>query len=308
MTFRLSLVIVTLLALVFGCTSHDEPELPSNTDVAAVVERVTGPRGQDFLRDITSASWGDDGRRAADLFAWVPRDAQSTSRAAADRAGKTAHAIASFLADNREALAGTPANSALWQAFSQSLAPYAGAMIGDDSGVAGFEPLDSPGSQMRKTASMFAAIAKRGEAGKPFTEAASARAQSYEQVFAKAAVAEPLLANRGDAAQPLLRAASLRSLVATGAYLADPGLEKPAVARAQTELAYQVVSLTARPGDPHINPEYFKDGRLLSPSEIPDADWSIYDAQLWVYLATAPRILDAIQWFGRAFDEIARGQ
>ena len=77
------------------------------------------------------------------------------------------------------------------------------------------------------------------------------------------------------------------------------------VATAQTELAYRVVSLTARPGDEHINPEYFKDGRLLSPSEIPDADWSIYDIQLTVYLATWGRVNDAIQQFGRAYDRIA---
>jgi hypothetical protein len=276
-----------------------------NTDVVDIADRLTGPDGQSFLRDITSSSWKDDGRRAAELFAWIPRDATSTDRAAADRAGKAAHAIASFLADNRDSFEGAPANPALWQAFSQSLMPYLGVMVGDDSGVAGFEPLDGPNSQMRQTASMFAAMAKHIDADKTFTEAASARAQSYEEAFAKAAVAEPLLADRGAAQRTLLQAARLRSLVATGAYMADPASGKPAVAYAQTELAYQVASLTVRPGDPHINPEYFKEGRLLSPSEISEADWSIYDSQLAVYLAPWPRIFDAIQQFGHTYDVIA---
>jgi nitrous oxide reductase accessory protein NosL len=77
-TSRLVLVIAVLLALV-GCTSDAEPALPSSTDTAAIAEHVTGPDGQAFLQEITTASWNDDGRRAADLFAWIPRDAQSAS-------------------------------------------------------------------------------------------------------------------------------------------------------------------------------------------------------------------------------------
>lgn len=307
MTSRLVLAMAVLLTLV-GCTSDAAPELPSSTDTAAIVERVTGPDGQAFLREITSASWNDDGRRAAELFAWIPRDASSTDHAAADRAGKTAHAIASFLADEREKIAGAPANPALWQAFAQSLVPYLGAMVGDDSGVVGFEPLDGPNSKMRQTAALFAAMTKNSESDRIFTDSASARAQTYEAAFAKAAVAQPPSADRGDAQRELLQAARLRSLIATGAHLAHPEIEQLTSAHAQTEVAYQVVSLTARPDDPHIDEKFFSGGRLLSPSEIADADWSIYDSQLTVYLATSPRINDAIQQFGRAYDLIASGQ
>ena len=55
-TSRLVLVMAVLLALI-GCTSDAEPALPSSTDAAAIAERVTGPDGQAFLRDITAASW-----------------------------------------------------------------------------------------------------------------------------------------------------------------------------------------------------------------------------------------------------------
>ena len=306
-TSRLVLVMAVLLALV-GCTSNAEPELPSSTDTAAIAERVTGPDGQAFLRDITAASWEDDGRRAAEVFAWVPRDAQSTDRAAATRAGETAHAIASFLADEREKIADAPANPALWQAFAQSLVPYLGAMVGDESGVAGFEPLDGPNSQMRHTTSMFAAMVKHTEADRILTEAAAARAHTYEAAFAKAAVADPMSADRGAAQRDLLQAARLRGVVATAINLVDPKSVRFTPEHAQTEVAYQVVSLTARPDDPHIEERFFKEGRLLSPSEIAEEDWSIYDSQLTVYLATSPRINDAIHQFGDVYHVIATGQ
>lgn len=103
-------------------------------------------------------------------------------------------------------------------------------------------------------------------------------------------------------------AARLRSLVDTGAHLADPEREAPAPAHAQTEIAYQVVSLTAKPGDSHIDGRFFRGTRLLSPSEIPESEWSLYDSQMTVYLAPWPRILDAIRRFGDTYDVIANGQ
>lgn len=302
------LLIAAIFALVVGCNSHTTPELPSSTNTAAIADRITGPDGQVFLRDITSASWDDDGHRAADLFAWIPRDAQSTDRSAADRAGRAAHAIASYLADNRESFASAPANPALWQAFAQSLVPYLGAMVGDESGVVGFEPLDGTGSQMRHTASMFAAMAKNADANRILTEATSTRAHAYEAAFAKAALAEPFLADRDAARTNFLLAARLRGLVATASKLVDPQSERFTVGRAQTELAYQVVSLTARPDTPYIGKRFFSGGRLLSPTEIADEDWSLYDTQLTVYLATSGRINNAIQQFGDAYNVIASGQ
>lgn len=301
-------VIAALFAFIAGCDSQTKPELPSSTDVAAISDLVTGPDGQKFLRDITTAPWDDDGRRAAEVFAWIPRDGQSTDHATATRAGEAAHAIASFVTDNRDTIASAPANPALWQAFARSLIPYLGAMVGDDNGVAGFTPLDGLDSQMRRTAAMFAAMAKDNEANRFFTDAAAARAHTYEAAFAKAAVAEPQLADAGSVQKNLLQAARLRSLVAKGAYIADPKSEKPTATLAQTELAYQVASLTARPDDPHIGERFFKGERLLSPSQIDEADWSIYDAQLTVYLTPWPTILEAINQFGRAYDTIARAQ
>ncbi|WP_205879987.1 hypothetical protein [Mycolicibacterium peregrinum] len=297
---------MALVALV-GCDSHAEPTLPPNTDPTTISERVNRADGPEFLRDVTSAAWPDDGQRAAELVVWIPRDAQSTDRTAATRAGQTAHAIASFIADNKGEPPNTPPNPPLWQAFARSLAPYVGAMVGDATGVEGFDSLDGPGSQMRRTAALFAAMTKDNDANQVLIDAASERAHTYEMAFAKAAVAEPILADRGAPQADLLRAAALRSLVATGAQLAEKG-PTATPAHAQTELAYQVAVLTARPDDPHINDEFFSGGRLLPPSDIAESDWSIYDTQLTVYLTPWPRINDAIRQFGDAYDVIARGQ
>jgi hypothetical protein len=51
--------------------------------------------------------------------------------------------------------------------------------------------------------------------------------------------------------------------------------------------------------------KFFGGGRLLPPSEIADDDWSIYGSQLTVYLATSPRVIDAIRQFGEAYNVIA---
>lgn len=301
--------VAVLFLVLVGCTLHNGPELPPSANVVAIAEKVTGSGSRPFLKDITTTAWADGGHRPADLFAWIQRDAQSTDHATAFRAGATAHAVASFLADDRDALVNAPANPALWQAFAHSLAPYLGPMVGDASGIAGFEPLDGTASQMRRTASLFATMMKNADANRIFTDATSARVQKYEAAFAKAAVAEPMLADRGAAAQNELQyAARLRGLVAAGTYLAKPESVHFTPAHAQTELSYQIASLTARPGDPHIGERFFKDGQLFSPSEIAEADWSIYDAQLTVYLSPWPRINEAIRQFGRAYDTIASGQ
>ncbi|ODQ88336.1 hypothetical protein BHQ18_19520 [Mycolicibacterium flavescens] len=267
-----------------------------------------GAEGQAFLSDLLAASWDDDGRRAGELFAWIPRDAQSDDPAAATRAGETAHAIASFLADERDTIAETPANSDLWRSFADSLIPYLGALVGDDRRISGFASLDGLNSQMRRAASLFAAMTKDSEANRAWVDAADAKALEYEQAFAKAAVADPLQADSGDAQRDLLRAARLRSLVATGDRLANPDAPRPVPTYAETAVMYQVASLTARDDDPQINEKFFRDGRLLPIDEIPEEDRSIYRAQLRVYLVPWPQIGAAIERYARTYSTIADGQ
>jgi hypothetical protein len=71
-------------------------------------------------------------------------------------------------------------------------------------------------------------------------------------------------------------------------------------------VAYEVAVITAPAGNPTIDPKFFDTaGRLLPPNEISDDDWSMYDAELSVYLAPFGPINDQIRQFGRTFQRIA---
>ncbi|MGV0835644.1 hypothetical protein [Mycolicibacterium thermoresistibile] len=182
-------------------------------------------------------------------------------------------------------------------------------MVGDSRNVSGFTPLDGLDTGMPRTAALFAAVIKKPVGQSGFTKAASARAHSYESEFAEAAVAEPLAADRGEVQEGLLQAARLRGLLAAGTHLAKlevPRRDLPFAA--ETEVRYQVATRTVQPNDPHISPEFFRDGRLMTPAEIDEDDWSIYDTQLTVYLTPWPRIADAIDQFGNTYATIADRQ
>jgi hypothetical protein len=178
-------------------------------------------------------------------------------------------------------------------------------MVGDSAGTLGFEQLDKINSDLSHTASLFAAMTKDAQANHAFTDAAAALAHTLESAFAKSAVADPVRPATDDAVDGLMRAAYLRALVDAGRYLADPKSPRPTPRLAQTELMYQIVSLTARPTDPHINSEFFKDGRLMSPTEIAKTDWSIYDNQLATYLVAYPPISAMVDEYGRRYDLVA---
>lgn len=154
---------------------------------------------------------------------------------------------------------------------------------------------------------MFTSIAKNVGIEDEFLETASQRASAYERRFAAEAVDDPsgALVN-GIPSNALLQAARLRGLIARATHAADSSSPEPSSARAQTQVSYDVATLTARPGDQTIDPAFFgPDGRLLSPDRISNADWSVYDTQLSVYLAKVPNVNDAIRGFGGTYQRIA---
>jgi hypothetical protein len=301
--------IAATLAVLTGClNSPAVPELPSETNPSAVSDAITGSGGAALLSDMTMYPWDDGGRRAGDLLSWIPDDAQSPDRFVAERAGQSALAVATFLADKREALAEAPPNPILWQSFASSLVPYLGALVGDDDGSQGFEPLDaleSIESPMTRTVGLFRAMMKNSEANETFIDAATKRANAYEEAFANAVSKDPRLAGTNDTRQWLIQAARLRGVVAKAESANTPDSGRPTPAHAQTQVAFDVAVLTARPGDPTIDPKFFgPDGWLIAPDELEELDWSIYDAQLTVYLSVFPPINDAIRSYGRIFHDI----
>ncbi len=198
------------------------------------------------------------GARAGELFAWIPQDAHSEDSAAAIRAGETAHAIASFIADDKDALAGTPGNPGLWRSCARSLVPYIGAMAGDLQGVSGFEawtPRTLRCGAPQQYSPHFTKIRKPAESSpKPpmsaHTHSRSASPKKQRRTRLLWATPPPL--------EDLMRAARLRGLLAAGAHIADPESPVATPMQAQTEVMYQVASRSVRPpGDPYISPDFF---------------------------------------------------
>lgn len=307
----LLVLLLAILGSAVGC-APSPPQLPPSADPAAVADIVNGEGGQDFLREITSFAWDDDGRTAAEVFAWIPRDANSTDSTTATRAATTARSIATFLADtpkpaDAESTDQQPANPALWHAYSATLVPYLGAMVGGDD-VTGFKPVDGLESRMPNTKTLFGTLITQDGDDHTFRDAADHQALAYEQAFAKAVIADPESPLSEQAHRDLLGAARLRALTDTGEQLADPGTESVLPGRVRTQLAFEIAALTARPGDPHIENRFFgSDGKLLSPSAIDNDDWSMYDTELVLSLGSNKVASDALWEFGRAYRRIANG-
>ena len=305
---RVILAVITPLAVLFSAAcASSAPELPGDTSPATVADKLTGANGSAFLTDITTYAWSDHGLRAGDLLNWIPRDAGSSDPATATRAGNTAHALAAFLADQYKNVkdAGSK-NPLLIQSYAAALVPYLGAMVGDSTGTSGFNPLDGLDTDMPSTALVFTVLASDPKANDVATDGADNRAAAYVRRFADAAAADASSAGSQEALENLRRAARLLGLVAAGARLAGKESPNTTGAHAKTDVAFEVATRMLRGTDPHFSAEYFApNGSLKSPSEVGDEGWSLYDSQLFNYLATYPAITDAIDRFGRTYSSIA---
>lgn len=126
-----------------------------------VVERVFDTAGRDtvvnhdmftsdkdFMQDVLTHEWQDNGQSASTLTDWISRDAYSLDPAVNERAGQTASAIADYLGDpaNKDILMNNSTGSQpnmslgqmnpdLTQSLAQSMSPYVDEMAG--------RPLDS---------------------------------------------------------------------------------------------------------------------------------------------------------------------
>ena len=286
-----------LAALLFAGCAPSAPELPADTSPAAVASKLTDSGGAAFLREISMYSWPDDGRRAAELFSWIATDADSPDPESASRAGRSAHAIASALADDfvdLKNLAG--GNPDLLRAFSSALIPFQGAMVGEVSGTTGFEPLDDLRSNLPQTAKLFGVLA---DAGNGFGDAARQRARVYQKAYG----ATP-------GSDDLNRAVQLLGLVAAGDRLAGHADSDLNVGKVESAAKWAILAQTVHGGSAHIDARYFNpDGTLMAPEQVAEqlgaGNWSLYDAQLSAALAGNQSATEAVRQAGRTFAAIA---
>lgn len=287
---------VALAALLFAGCTPDTPALPVDTSPAAIDDKLTGSDGPAFLTELSSHSWPDRGAHAAQLFDWIAADAGSADPDTAARAGRSAHAIAVHLADNNAGLKDLDtANPKLLQGFGAALIPFQGAMVGDPSGTSGFTPLDDLRSNLPQTARVFTVIAGDETAGREFSAAARQRALDYQKAWA----ANPTT-------DDLQRAARLLGLVAAAARAAGHESTDLTYDHVVASARWIILAQTVHRSEPHIDPRYFNpDGTLMDPEGVPDALWSLYNAELNLALADDQPAWEAVQQFGRTFQAIA---
>lgn len=163
-----------------------------------VHDHITGTHGddgQDFLRDITTHEWNDDGRAAGWLFEW-------TSDTKNPIGAETASVYAEFLGRESGDLLAVDGsrqigdmNPELVKAFANGLMPYQAEMVEENPLVdTVFKPLDDLGGAMDKTKGLFAVIDSQPDAAREFNRAAYERALDMQSSFAELAREDPRLA------------------------------------------------------------------------------------------------------------------
>jgi hypothetical protein len=237
------------------------PELPA--DDTATYQKLTGDNGQEFLRQISSYDWEDGGQSAATRLSWIAQDAHSPDESAAQHAGEAAHAIATFLAEDRDA----NRDPGLVRAYASALTPFQGALVGDVTGVRGFTPIGDPtGGDVSSARKIVAAIDSNTDAGRDFNDAGDERVRDYLHTYAQA-----IASGKTDGTVALRYAADLAGVLEGGQRASGNDAIETRTAQSQINWAgYEfAAAMGARPGGPDIPDRFFtSEGRLKSPDEV----------------------------------------
>jgi hypothetical protein len=269
------LVLIAIAALaVVACARP--PALPA--DVGQTQSTLSGAEGQDWLFQVSSYAWNDQGRAAADSLDWIAADATSPDPNTAEQAGQAAQAIAEFLVSRKEDLSQLSAgwlglrkeslaelNPALLRAYSSVLKPYQGALVGDTTGVHGFVGL-TDGGDSSKVRTLIAVLDSDTQAGEDFRQAAVGKIKAYLKGFAEGWAVD----RRGDTAL-LHYAGTLAGAIAGGQSQSGNSSIEVKSARYWTNWAnYEMaVALGAHRGDNAIADNYFTaEGMLKSPDDV----------------------------------------
>jgi hypothetical protein len=184
-------------------------------------EMTDAKRGQQFLTDLHTHVWADtptatENRQSTHtLLDWIADDAHSPNEEVAKRAGAAAHALAVNLDANHDQYLHPPGspfgaepnaanlNPELISADSLALEPYQDALVGDTTGVKGFDPIGDPGDgDLHAARNVFGVIDSDPGAAKAFNAAAEQKILAHQEAFADAAAAGRPISDtpRGDLA------------------------------------------------------------------------------------------------------------
>jgi hypothetical protein len=271
------LLLLNILASMLVSCGGGPPSLPADDSAASVHDLLTGTGGQDFLYEVSTFHWDDAGAQAGKLFEWIAAEATSPDPAVAARAGESAHALASFLANRGEGLLGIKSgvfgltrstvgalNPNLVRAYGTALTPYQGAMVCDTRTVNGFGALAEPCEAAVSAAKpVFAALNTDPGTASAFTDAAYARMDRYLELFVEsdpASVSNPF-------PSALSYVGRLLGLVTTGAAHSD--VTPPTIDQESTKARYMIAkALQAKDPSLRFESKFLANGVLMSPSEV----------------------------------------
>jgi hypothetical protein len=142
---------------------------------------IKGDDGDDFLRDINTMHWTDDGKSAAALFSWTN---EASTGPEAYIAGETAEKYSSFLGIHKDELMDMNGqtlgeiNPELVRGYSTGLTPYISDIAGlsTDNPNNNFDPIDTESPSERPVAKgIFSVLSTDAEAYQTFHSAADAQ-------------------------------------------------------------------------------------------------------------------------------------
>lgn len=340
-----------------------------------------GDDGQDFMHDVTTHEWGDDGKAAGSLFEWTKNSTGPEGHIAAE----TANVYADYLgrhSDELLAIGGNrqigDMNPDLVKAFSNGLLPYQEELVTDQPRVdTPFHRIDDLGSTMDNTKGLFAVIDSQQDAARDWNRTAYQNAMDMQKSFADFAKEHPDLGGGDHRLDDLQSSARLLGVIdggmnqetlsniengkmnadqalenAKSAYdfkkdiirsafsygpggdlvtnyfadgfagpppdkkdftfnpdgtVSDIGLSatEQSVQHQITQAQYTVASEFVQRGDPIVDAKFFNDdGTLKPPSQIGEADWSLYDSQLTASMAQYTQINAMLGKFSDTFGHI----
>jgi hypothetical protein len=167
-------------------------------DHQIVHDHITGTHGddgQDFMMDVATHEWVDDGKAAGSLFAWT----NDTNGPEATIAAKTANVYAEFLGHNSGELLSIggdrqigDVNPELVKAFSTGLLPYQEELVTDQPKVdTPFNRIDDLKGSMDDTKGLFAVIDSQPDAAREWNTQAYQHAMDMQKSFADFAKDNP---------------------------------------------------------------------------------------------------------------------
>jgi uncharacterized protein YukE len=179
-----------------------------------------GDDGQDFLHDVSTHEWDDNGKSAGSLFGWTGDEHQADPMLAAE----TAQVYADYLGTHSEELLAINGhtqigdmNPELVKAYSHGLMPYQEELVTDQPKAdTPFHRLDDLGSTMDKTKGLFAVIDSQHDAAVQWNKTAYQNALDMQQSFADYAHAHPDLGTDDNRADDLQSSARLLGAIDGG--------------------------------------------------------------------------------------------